>query len=376
MRTAADTRPLFDAGAFAAEQARLGRLWTLLGFASDLRRENDWFRTMLGGRSVFVQRFRDGLRGFENRCAHRSYPLRNADRGHGPIICGFHHWSYDAEGIAAGIPNCQDAFGCKPRELGLGLTRLELATCGDLIFGRFPDGGPSLEQALGPAFEVIAALCPDLGRAARAVLPVRANWRLLNWISLDDYHLAAVHSGTFGRKSRYVPSKHLNYVRLGPHSAYFLGEASGTMEDWLARLRGGGPDPVIYRILNLFPDTSIALAPPVRAFGMVFRYLVIFRTIALAHDRSEVSVRVLRWQPEGSGRSLASRFIDLGEPARRLLAQRVVMHILREDQAICERLQAEAQAIAPDPLLGAAETRVGWFNEAYADAMREADPPP
>jgi phenylpropionate dioxygenase-like ring-hydroxylating dioxygenase large terminal subunit len=85
---------------------------------------------------------------------------------------------------------------------------------------------------------------------------------------------------------------------------------------------------------------------------------------------------VLRWQPEGSGRSLASRFIDLGEPARRLLAQRVTMHILREDQAICERLQAEAQRIAPDPLLGAAEARVGWFNEAYADAMREADPPP
>ncbi|MCA3186179.1 MAG: Rieske 2Fe-2S domain-containing protein [Roseomonas sp.] len=348
----------------------------MLGFVSDLRRENDWFRTMLGGRSVFVQRFRDGLRGFENRCAHRSFPLRNAERGHGPVICGFHHWRYDADGIAAGIPNCQDAFGCKPRELGIRLTRLELATCGDLIFGRFPDGGSSLEQALGPAFEVIAALCPDLSRAARAVLPMRANWRLLQWISLDDYHLAAVHPGTFGRKSLYVPRKHLNYVRVGPHSAYFLGEASGTMADWLARLRGGGPDPVMYRILNLFPDSSILITHPIRILGIEFRYLVIFRAIALAHDRSEVSVRVLRWQPEGSGRSLASRLVDLGEPARRLVARRVVMHVLQEDQAICERLQAEAQAIAPDPRLGAAEPRVGWFNEAYADIMRGAAPPP
>jgi phenylpropionate dioxygenase-like ring-hydroxylating dioxygenase large terminal subunit len=376
MRVVADTRPLFDAEAFAAEQARLGRLWTLLGFASDLRRDNDWFRTVLGGRSVFVQRFRDGLRGFENRCAHRSYPLRLTERGHGPIICGFHHWRYDAEGIAAGIPNCQDAFGCKPRELGLGLTRLELARCGDLIFGRFPDGGPTLEHALGPAFDVIAALCPDLGRAARAVLPIRANWRLFQWIGHDEYHLAAVHPGTFGKKGRYLPSKALNYVRFGLHSAFFLGQGSGTLADWLARLRGGGRDPVGYRILHLFPDCSIALIPPIRVLGMEFRYVVVFRTIALAHDRSEVSVRVLRWRPGAGGRGVASRIADLFEPPRLLLARHVTLRVLKEDRAICENLQGQARQIAPEAPLGATETRVGWFNEAYADAMRGAAPPP
>ncbi|MCA3437967.1 MAG: Rieske 2Fe-2S domain-containing protein [Rhodobacter sp.] len=262
MRVVADTRPLFDAEAFAAEQARLGRLWTLLGFASDLRRENDWFRTVLGGRSVFVQRFRDGLRGFENRCAHRSYPLRLTERGHGPIICGFHHWRFDAEGIAAGIPNCQDAFGCKPRELGLGLTRLELARCGDLIFGRFPDGGPSLEQALGPAFDVIAALCPDLGRAARAVLPMQANWRLFQWIGHDEYHLAAVHPGTLGKNGRYLPSKALNYIRFGPHSAYFLGQGCGTLADWLARLRGADAIQSAIASCTCFPTTPSPSSGP------------------------------------------------------------------------------------------------------------------
>jgi hypothetical protein len=79
-------RSLFDAQAFAEEQARLGQIWTLVGYAADLPRGNDWFRAILGGRSVFMQRFADGLRGFENRCAHRSDPLRTAPSGQGPIL--------------------------------------------------------------------------------------------------------------------------------------------------------------------------------------------------------------------------------------------------------------------------------------------------
>lgn len=59
-------RALTDADAFQREQANLGRLWTLLGFTTDVRRDGDWFRATLGGRSVFVQRFGDRLRGFEN----------------------------------------------------------------------------------------------------------------------------------------------------------------------------------------------------------------------------------------------------------------------------------------------------------------------
>jgi phenylpropionate dioxygenase-like ring-hydroxylating dioxygenase large terminal subunit len=70
--------------------------------------DGDWFRASLATRSVFVQRFGPELKGFENRCVHRSYPLRDADRGNGPIVCGFHHWRYDHEGRALGIPLCDE----------------------------------------------------------------------------------------------------------------------------------------------------------------------------------------------------------------------------------------------------------------------------
>ena len=68
-------RSLVDPESFENEQIRLGQVWTLLGVPTDSANDGDWFRTILGGRSIFVQRFGDDLRGFENVCAHRFHIL-------------------------------------------------------------------------------------------------------------------------------------------------------------------------------------------------------------------------------------------------------------------------------------------------------------
>ena len=64
-----------------------------------------------------MQRFGEQVRAFENVCAHRSFPLRTADKGNGPVVCGFHHWQYDGQGRAIGIPQCQELFGTTPQAL-------------------------------------------------------------------------------------------------------------------------------------------------------------------------------------------------------------------------------------------------------------------
>ena len=51
-----------DPGLFEREQAALGRTWTLLGLTGEIPRTQDWIRATLGTRSVFVQRFADGIR--------------------------------------------------------------------------------------------------------------------------------------------------------------------------------------------------------------------------------------------------------------------------------------------------------------------------
>src|SRR5215467_2301368 len=128
---------LIDPARFREEQTRLARVWTFLGFAHNVAKDGDWFRATIATRSVFVQRFGDDLRGFENRCAHRSFPLRNADKGNGPILCGLHHWRYDKDGAAVAVPECEQYFGVPPEELGARLNPVEIAACGSLIFGRF-----------------------------------------------------------------------------------------------------------------------------------------------------------------------------------------------------------------------------------------------
>jgi phenylpropionate dioxygenase-like ring-hydroxylating dioxygenase large terminal subunit len=198
-------RSLIDPASFEHEQTRLGQIWTLLGVVTDVANDGDWFRTILGGRSIFVQRFGEDLRGFENVCAHRFYPLRTQDKGNGPIRCGFHHWQYNKDGLAVGIPKSQELYGQSPRELDARLKPVELATCGILIFGRFPaaEKAETLEQFLGIGFNILQAMCDLKSTPYRLIANIAANWKLGFHISLDDYHIVAVHPDTFG-KSGYL----------------------------------------------------------------------------------------------------------------------------------------------------------------------------
>ena len=91
-----------EAHEFRREQDQLGRVWTLLGINHDVAHDGDWFCATLGGRSIFVQRFGVAIKVFENRCAHRFFPLRTAKKGKGPVVCDFHHWRYDQDGRAVG----------------------------------------------------------------------------------------------------------------------------------------------------------------------------------------------------------------------------------------------------------------------------------
>ncbi len=215
-------RSLSDDQAFKLEQDHLGYVWTLLGITNDLKNDGDWIRATLGGRSVIVQRFGGALKGFENRCAHRSYPLRTSDKGNGPLVCGFHHWRYNEDGRAVEIPICRDVFGVEAQDLTPKLNPLDIATCGSLVFGRFPRGGmaESLEAFLGEGFPILDAMCTIPGKAHPVHDMVEANWKLLFQITLDDYHIVAVHD-----RPHYHQTKEIHYFRFGAHdthSAHFV----------------------------------------------------------------------------------------------------------------------------------------------------------
>jgi len=372
MASEANLRPLHDGEAFRAEQECLGQVWTLLGCASDIPTKDEWFSATLGGRSVFIQRFEDGLRGFENRGTHSSYPLRTQPRGQGPIICGFHHWRYDKEGVAAGIPICREAYGVEPRALNKRLARLDIEHCGDLVFARFPGGKDraSLVEFLGPSVPSIALLCTDMRSAARASLPTAANWRLSQQISLDDYHPPAVHASNLG-KFGHLAEDTLNYHRVGPHSAFFLGAGSGTMEAMAKALSESALEAPGYRILHLFPNAAIVFGTAFRLLGQPFRFVLVMRHIPLTFDRSETRLLIQRHSWASAEPTLRHNLMNQVESFVRPFIKRRTMRVLGEDRLICEGLQVGARQIRPGPAYRRQEARVAWFDEAYAAAMRE-----
>lgn len=362
-----------DPAAYRREQDRLRFVWTFLGFTSDAPGENDWFRSTLGGRSVFVQRSKGGLHGFENRCAHRFYPIRTEDRGAGPILCGFHHWRYSPDGRAFGIPKCQDLFDALPVELGARLRPLQIATCGDLIFGRFPsdDFTEPLEDFLGPAFQILRSISAGSVHGLGNAVDVRANWRLCVHLALDDYHLAAVHPTTLG-KNGYLDPQFVQYQRFGLHSAYIYSHGSYSIEDVSRACAEKSWSTMDYLLINIFPDFSILHLSVLDTY----RFILASRSISVAHDRSRMINRMYPFVPGRDAPRLSGWKRALNNPVSKAVAMRIASsvqgRVMREDLGVAERLQETAPQVDGPPILGRFERRIEWYEEAYRSVVGPA----
>jgi phenylpropionate dioxygenase-like ring-hydroxylating dioxygenase large terminal subunit len=355
-----------DEHAFQQEQARLGRIWTLLGLTLDVAKDGDWFTAELGGRSVFVQRFGDKLKGFENRCAHRFYPLRTKEKGNGPIKCGFHEWAYNQEGRAISIPRCKELFGVTPRELNARIAPIEVATCGSLVFGRFqhPHDTRSLNEYLGEAVPIIETMCTIKKQPNTMSMLIDANWKICYHISLDDYHSPAVHPTTFG-KGGYLSRQALQYFRFGWHNAFFPGADENSFAAMVEGCKNGTYTPVRYRIFQFFPNLLIAL------FRAQYWYVNVQQYVPVAHDRSLLRSWYYR-APFDTGQNALMRVYDkISEPSRKYFVEYFIRKVHAEDNEVVERMQTVASQLGGWPNVGYAEERIKWFEEAYAKAIAD-----
>lgn len=362
---------LFDEAAFGREQMQLARVWTFLGHTWDVAKDSDWFRATIATRSVFVQRFGNELRGFENRCIHRSYPLRTRDKGNGPIRCGFHHWRYDAEGRAVEIPQCEQLFGITPQEMGARLNRVQIATCGALIFGRFqaPGDNETLEEYLGEAFPIFQAMWPPSVKPQFLTGPVKANWRLCFQVAVEDYHVVAVHKGVFG-KDGYLKRENIGYFRWGLHSAFFTTPEPDAFAKMAAECRVGTWRSANYRVFHIFPNLTIS---HYRTDGQHW-YVMAMQYSAVATDRTLMRA----WfnhapfppgLPHPWYEPIVGPFKDRARPA---IVRYYSKKVLSQDTGVCEKLQTVARQINPAPILGGLEERIGWLEDSYQKIVRGA----
>jgi len=384
-------RSLSNSEAFANEQACFRPIWTVLGLTTDIPNDNDWIRCSLGGSSVFVQRFGSTIRGFLNVCRHRFHPIRTTEKGTGLVRCAFHHWVYNQEGEAVGIPQCKKLFGVTPRELGARLEEIEIATCGFLIFGRFSDQitartgaarrNESLETYLAEAWPILQAIGQVTNRPHTASSSVKANWKLLYELTLEEYHLFAVHSATFRMlfsvhpssfgKAGYLDPDHAHYPRFGRHSAFFYKGAPGDLSAMAEGCQAGTYRPKGYRILQIFPNL---LVNHYRVFQSW--YVSITQYVPEAHDRTSVRSWYFKAPFPIDDRSWLHRVVrQITEPWLHFFVGPSLHRITREDHAVCETMQPIAAQITEVPTLGSEEQRIGWFREAYVDALAAVSNP-
>jgi phenylpropionate dioxygenase-like ring-hydroxylating dioxygenase large terminal subunit len=149
------------------------------------------------GAPVLLVRGDDGeVRGFYNACRHRGAPVVRGEGGTARLlVCQFHSWSYDLQGLLVRVPDESDFVGLCPEERSLPAIRCE--RWGGWWFVNLDDDAVPLLEWLHP----IPTLLADIARSPLRLIDVKSvelhcNWKILAEGFLEVYHARTVHPTT------------------------------------------------------------------------------------------------------------------------------------------------------------------------------------
>lgn len=192
------------------ERIFYGAHWSYVGLSAEVPEVGDFKRTRIGERSVIMVRTGDGtINVVENRCAHRGVSFCQQRTGRvREFVCPYHQWNYDLDGRLIGVPFRRGVRGKggMPADFALearGLTRLQVAERGGVVFASFDPSVEPLEDYLGA--DVLRYFDRVFAGRELAVLGysrqrVPGNWKLMMENIKDPYHPGLLHTWfvTFG----------------------------------------------------------------------------------------------------------------------------------------------------------------------------------
>jgi benzoate/toluate 1,2-dioxygenase alpha subunit len=192
-----------DASIFEREMADIfDRSWIYLGHDSQILRHGDYISTKIGRHPVFViRRGDDGIGAYYDSCSHRGSKLTRRTSGNAKtLVCRYHGWCFNAEGVCTLVRGGNDAYRDKDLErIGTALRPIEqFGSYKGFLFGCLDANALPLEEFLGGALPFID-LMTDQAADGLEVLRgesryiMEANWKLQTENSTDGYHVATVH---------------------------------------------------------------------------------------------------------------------------------------------------------------------------------------
>jgi phenylpropionate dioxygenase-like ring-hydroxylating dioxygenase large terminal subunit len=321
--------------------------WVCVGTTEQLVNDEDFLTATVGGRGIVVQNFAGELRAFTNVCSHRFNRLQTEPCGNRSLVCRYHGWGYDADGVPNRIPS-------RPRFDGIvpachALERWQLAVCGSLVFVSLRPA-ETLQSFLDEAWEIAEAQSLAFGELIdRNVMQIKCNWKLFVENTLEGYHVPWVHPGSIMRLTAGATA---TFGFYGRHSSVRSPVTNGRMAA-VESLFAGRPYQVDdYRHLLIWPNTTLATTK-----GMSFA-LQLFEPVSPGETLFTSLVFSTKANvPAG----VAEMF---GESVAALNRQ-----IFAEDAEVCEHLQQGVADAAAAGILSDEEERVGAFHKAYMEAL-------
>jgi len=328
--------------------------WQLVGLASSVSKPGQYLAKQLGSVPVVVRNF-DGKRvALRNVCAHRHCELVSSASGHSEKLkCPFHGWEYGADGRTRKIPAAMN-FPNFDRER-FKLASFPLEQCGDLLFVRISDQGPSLRHWLGDLFERLESWTsmPDWKPAVERELTLSANWKIPVEGSLESYHIPEVHPQTFAVDPGEANSDHA-FAKYS--SSFFSSFNAQRFPDRLLRVW----EKFILRLLG------------VKYLG-AYEHHHVFPNLLISHTESLTLVQIIR--PVTGGTSLSDvwqygRQSRRSNPISKLTAFLwgrftgwLSYQVLKEDIRIFSRVQRGESAAVDHAVLGRCEERLHAFQQ-------------
>lgn len=342
--------------------------WSFAGYLSDIPAHNDYFLESIGGKEVIFQNLNGSIRAFTNVCPHRFSAIHAEPRGNRSLVCPYHLWSFDQEGMAR-LPATADGSCLNDVDRDrLRLQQWKVQTVGNLIYVCLSRNVAPLEDYLGPSWRWIEAVSNARGHEFEAFdTEIRANWKIIINNTVEFYHAYSVHPQTFRPliEAPLEPIISLPAASPNIHYAMPLKEDLGTSRrlDRMLKRVLDIPDliqPDSYEHVYSFPNLTIG-----HVNGRCFSF---FHYTPISPTKTRLRVRM--WMPPSYEspeviRDLCRQYEASTRP--------FIRQISDEDQSICELVQ---RGIASRPK-GAMqnfvdkEGLVGQFQSDYCRMMRD-----
>jgi phenylpropionate dioxygenase-like ring-hydroxylating dioxygenase large terminal subunit len=203
------------------ENERLwGAVWLMACREQELESPGDYVVFDIAGESILLLRTRDGeLKAFYNVCQHRGRRLKDNEAGNtgGQLVCPFHAWRYDLDGVPTYISAREDWEGCPQFEnADLSLKPVRVDTWGGWVWVSMkPDIEPLLDY-LAPVPELYKNFEFEKCRIGWYVtIRTPCNWKM----AIDAFNEAYHVEGTHPQMAKFGGVKKVPTTAAGRHGA-------------------------------------------------------------------------------------------------------------------------------------------------------------